>query len=640
MPRKDQGRVIKGGFGKGIINAQKRDRRARRTHQKNADRHTTDEVLESVTDRSTLDDFLSDALLKEQEFVAERQNFHVLNADDQGPEVVFPHAKRNPDLYDYEDIPVPRRPEWKGKTAEQLDEDEKEAFLKWRRMLAQMEENSLDLKMTPFEKTLGIWRQLWRVMGRSDLICQIVDARNPALFRSKDLDRYAKDLSPNKKVLLVINKADYLSGAMRKIWADYYAKDGTPFVFFSAVASQKELDEQGKREREAQQASYLEQRREGGIKIKEEGDDTTPVDVSEKQSIMEIVQRDPTLILSREQMLAYFEEYMEWPASHNRIRVDDPKKKRTRLEVGMVGYPNVGKSSTINVLAGVKRVNVGATPGKTKHFQTLMISDSIMLVDCPGLVFPTFMESSANLFCNGILPIDQMRDFHGPLTEICRRISREQFAKTYSLDFPHWKQLDADQLCEAHARMRGFGKAHNEWDTSRSARILLKDFVVGKLIYCHPPPGLSKEQRLAFANSMSLVSEHLEQVLSRNKQNEIEAGIRGLDLDDIDEKKNDDDDDDDDGGIVPVNVGAVGDKRMNKSVVAATEANAKFVSSTTVDLQVKKPEPNPNKPLTKKQQRRLAKNKKNKSTKSRNATPYGNGAHVVRAVGSGNERGY
>ena len=47
-----------------------------------------------------------------------------------------------------------------------------------------------------------------------------------------------------------------------------------------------------------------------------------------------------------------------------------------QLVCGMVGYPNVGKSSTINVLLGVTasthgvaRVAVGATPGKTKHFQ-------------------------------------------------------------------------------------------------------------------------------------------------------------------------------------------------------------------------------------------------------------------------------
>lgn len=41
----------------------------------------------------------------------------------------------------------------------------------------------------------------------------------------------------------------------------------------------------------------------------------------------------------------------------------------------MVGYPNVGKSSTINRLLGTKKTSVSATPGKTKHFQTLIIDD-------------------------------------------------------------------------------------------------------------------------------------------------------------------------------------------------------------------------------------------------------------------------
>ena len=39
-----------------------------------------------------------------------------------------------------------------------------------------------------------------------------------------------------------------------------------------------------------------------------------------------------------------------------------------RLRVGTVGYPNVGKSSLINVLCGRKRVGVAAMPGKTKNF--------------------------------------------------------------------------------------------------------------------------------------------------------------------------------------------------------------------------------------------------------------------------------
>ena len=39
-----------------------------------------------------------------------------------------------------------------------------------------------------------------------------------------------------------------------------------------------------------------------------------------------------------------------------------------KLNVGTVGYPNVGKSSLINVLCGEKKVGVAAMPGKTKHF--------------------------------------------------------------------------------------------------------------------------------------------------------------------------------------------------------------------------------------------------------------------------------
>ena len=42
--------------------------------------------------------------------------------------------------------------------------------------------------------------------------------------------------------------------------------------------------------------------------------------------------------------------------------------KDERFMVGTVGYPNVGKSSVINVLIGEKKVGVANRPGKTKHF--------------------------------------------------------------------------------------------------------------------------------------------------------------------------------------------------------------------------------------------------------------------------------
>lgn len=104
-----------------------------------------------------------------------------------------------------------------------------------------------------------------------------------------------------------------------------------------------------------------------------------------------------------------------------------------KVIVGLVGYPNVGKSSTINSLLGEKRVSVSSTPGKTKHFQTIDLSDSIMLCDCPGLVFPQFAATRAELVCDGVLPIDQLREYTGPMTLVTKRLPKEILEATYGL---------------------------------------------------------------------------------------------------------------------------------------------------------------------------------------------------------------
>ncbi len=46
-----------------------------------------------------------------------------------------------------------------------------------------IEESETTLTVTPYEKNMEVWRQLWRVVERSDLLIQIVDARHPLLFR-------------------------------------------------------------------------------------------------------------------------------------------------------------------------------------------------------------------------------------------------------------------------------------------------------------------------------------------------------------------------------------------------------------------------------------------------------------------------
>ena len=61
---------------------------------------------------------------------------------------------------------LPSRPHWdKSTSAEELERRERESFLEWRRSLIRLQEDDR-LTLTPFEKNLEFWRQLWRVVER------------------------------------------------------------------------------------------------------------------------------------------------------------------------------------------------------------------------------------------------------------------------------------------------------------------------------------------------------------------------------------------------------------------------------------------------------------------------------------------
>ena len=109
-----------------------------------------------------------------------------------------------------------------------------------------------EISITPFEKNLELWKQLWRVIEKrffdfkkfqlfkfkiiifSDVIVQIVDARNPLLFRCEDLEVYVKEVDNNKINLLLINKSDLLNKKQRIEWYKYFEKINCKVVFWSA----------------------------------------------------------------------------------------------------------------------------------------------------------------------------------------------------------------------------------------------------------------------------------------------------------------------------------------------------------------------------------------------------------------------
>jgi len=470
--------------------------------------------MRSVTEQAALDEFLSTAELAGTDFTAEKMNnVKIIHTDQRNPFLLSAAEERSAvrkQNANKNRLTVPRRPPWDEMTTPQeLDKRERDSLLEWRRGLAELQEAN-DLLMTPFERNLEVWRQLWRVIERSDLVVQIVDARNPLLFRSEDLEKYVKEVDPRKNNLLLVNKADMMTLEQREAWADYFEEAGISYTFFSAslakerneamdleqgLDNDEDLLSPGDRGEESVKhgAELAGQAEQLGIQDHDEKEEhwTSEDESNSDNADYRVVNSDDrrTRILTVDELEELF------LAKAPKVDNLDPEHPR-KTQIGLVGYPNVGKSSTINALIGAKKVSVSSTPGKTKHFQTIHLSPEVILCDCPGLVFPNFATTKAELVCNGILPIDQLREFTGPAGLVAKRIPQSFFEALYGvhIDTRPFEEggtgiPTAEELLTAYAIARGFMKTgQGQPDESRAARYVLKDCVNGKLLFCHPPP--------------------------------------------------------------------------------------------------------------------------------------------------------
>lgn len=496
--------------------------------------------LQSVTEESSFQEFLSTAQLAGTEFQAEKLNITFVN-----PKVgVGLLTKEEYKKYEQnkeekkELLKIPRRPKWnEGMTPEELQQTERDAFLEWRRNLALPQEDE-GLVLTPYEKNLDFWRQLWRVVERSDVVVQILDARNPLLFRCEDLEKYVKENSEKKVNMLLVNKADFLTDAQRQSWAKYFEQVGIKAAFFSAKEAALEVIEEDTSSSipdptesstsEDDEEKFLEfEETIKGMSLEESFVKPKDDECSNKEDVPCTNQtvsnrgliQNSSKLLGREDLINLFGSFGE---------MNDSVKERGNVIIGLVGYPNVGKSSTINALLADKKVSVSATPGKTKHFQTLYLRKDIILCDCPGLVMPSFVSTKAEMILNGILPIDQMRDHVSPTAFLASLIPREVIESEYGIMIP--RPLEGEdpnrpptheEILNAYAYCRGFMTQNGQPDNPRASRYILKDFVNGRLLYCVAPPGVDQEQFHTFKTKIRKIPQLTPQAARAIRVNKV-----------------------------------------------------------------------------------------------------------------------
>jgi len=163
-------------------------------------------------------------------------------------------------------------------------------------------------------------------------------------------------------------------------------------------------------------------------------------------------------------------------------RVEKPVDKDiNRITVGVIGYPNTGKSSVINLLAGKSSAGVGADAGFTKTIQKIRLTFGIVLLDSPGVI-PREEYSTSNVSAMSKYAKVGARSYSQVKYP---EVAVNDLMKEFPLLLENFYNIPAkgnsETLIEMLGRKKKFLKKGNQINEDKTARLILKDWQVGKI---------------------------------------------------------------------------------------------------------------------------------------------------------------
>lgn len=256
-----------------------------------------------------------------------------------------------------------------------------------------------------------------------DVIIEILDARVPIASQNPEI----KDITMNKKKIIVLNKSDLANEVETKKWIEHF--------------KMKEIK-------------------------------AIAVDANSGKGVKETLK----------QVQDIMKEEIEKASNKGRVN------KNIRIMV--CGIPNVGKSSFINRMINRKSAEVGNRPGVTKQKQWVRISNNIELLDTPGVLWPKFENEDIALKLAYIGTIkDELIDKTNiayNLLKYLEKNNKKELFERYKLTDEEInsiipKENETLLIMNLIANKRGAIISGGEIDYEKVSAIILNDFRTGKI---------------------------------------------------------------------------------------------------------------------------------------------------------------
>ncbi|XP_047521458.1 guanine nucleotide-binding protein-like 3 homolog [Pieris napi] len=279
------------------------------------------------------------------------------------------------------------------------------------------------------------YREFKKVITEAEVILEVVDARDPLGTRCVQVEEAVRE--SGKRLVIVLNKADLVPRDNLTAWLKYLRRSAPAVPFKASTQDQ--------------------QHNLGRKKMKHV--------VKEKEM-------KGSACVGAELLMSLLGNYCR------------NKGIKTSITVGVVGLPNVGKSSIINSLNRSRACNVGSTPGITKQMQTVQLDSKIKILDSPGIVFHSGSETDATVALKNAIKVGALKDPTTPANAILQRANKHTLVALYCIP-----EFNTPQEFYASVASRmGRYKKGGVPDQEAAARILLNDWNTGKVRYFTEPP--------------------------------------------------------------------------------------------------------------------------------------------------------